>query len=92
LSGNVGHFSNTYAADTYGFPQVNLLFWVYAGTCILINHTIDPAVGISDHGGVHRPFAMASALEGLSRVVLGGGRSGCQFHLGPDADQFWKMF
>jgi hypothetical protein len=71
LSGNEGHFSTTYAADTYKFPQVSTLFGymevlalaLIAPSVLLLGYQI--MIGAST-------FRYANALEGLSRAVLGG--------------------
>jgi hypothetical protein len=71
LSGDGGHFSTTYAADTYKFPQVSMLFgYMEVLAFVLITPSI-MLLGYQIMLGAST-FRYANALEGLSRVVLGG--------------------
>ncbi len=80
LSGNRGHFSNTYAADTYGFPQVNLLFGYMQVLAFLLITPSTLLLGYQIMVGAST-FRYAGALEGLSRVVLGGAAVAVSFAL-----------
>jgi Glycosyl hydrolases family 18 len=71
LSGDGGHFSNTYAADTYGFPQVSTLFGYMEVLAFVLITPSTLLLGYQIMMGAST-FRYASALEGLSRVVLGG--------------------
>lgn len=71
LSGNKGHFSTTYAADTYQFPQVSMLFGYMEVLAFILIVPSTMLLGYQIMVGAST-FRYANALEGLSRVVLGG--------------------
>jgi hypothetical protein len=71
LSGDGGRFSTTYAADTYKFPQVSMLFGYMEVIAFVLITPSTMLLGYQIMVGAST-FRYASALEGLSRVVLGG--------------------
>jgi hypothetical protein len=71
LSGDKGHFSNTYAADTYKFPQVSMLFGYMEMLAFALIVPSTLLLGSQIMMGAST-FRYANALEGLSRIVLGG--------------------
>ncbi len=80
LSGNKGRLANTYAADTYTFPQVRTLFGYMEGLAFLL---ITPSILLLGYQIMlgASTFRYVGALEGLSRVLLGGGTVVASFAL-----------
>ena len=80
FSGTGGRFSNTYAADTYAFPQVATLFGYMEILAFLLITPSTLLLGYQVMLGAST-FRYAGALEGLPRVVLSGAGVAVSFAL-----------
>ncbi len=75
-----GHFTKTYPEDTYAFPEIATLFGYMEGLSFLLIGPSAMLLGYNIMLGASS-FRYAGALEGLSRVLLGGLAVGVSFTL-----------